>query len=419
MESIRNRFFKLPKELLLVIYAASAFTEKNGQRLVRFLSDHSAGLDWKQAFVLADTRHRVAAPVFKHLSQYGSGYVPEDALNQLKEKFKIRRSMMLQKTGELIKLVRLFNDHGINALPIKGPALSMQLHGDPCMRFSTDLDIVVPKEQLMSACEAMENAGYRPMLPATGLTPKQMKIILKKSHHFGYLTPANHIKVELHWKLTKYEAFIPQLQFQTVWEEKQSIGMGGIDIPVLSPSHTLLFLSVHGATHGWYRFTWLLDIAALLCKYENVRSWQDDIVLSETNGTGRIMAQSFLLGSLVFGITGPSDAVIPLSGEDPSIIKLCHLALTFLDSKSESAGIFSFMEPGYYQKKRYDFLLFKSPRFKLQYLGQHMSTIQKDWEYLSLPDRLFFLYHLLRPFFWIFRRFKSEKQKFTQTKTAD
>jgi len=88
---------------------------------------------------------------------------------------------------------------GIRSHPLKGPALSEAIYGDPGRRLSNDVDLLVPPDQLNAAVEVVRDLGYDPPAdPAdsTGLPQLHFAMV----HGRGDLPP-----VELHWRIHWYE----------------------------------------------------------------------------------------------------------------------------------------------------------------------------------------------------------------------
>jgi Uncharacterised nucleotidyltransferase len=85
---------------------------------------------------------------------------------------------------------------GIEALPLKGATLSRELYGQPGIRQSTDVDVLVEPDQLAPAAAALRRRGYR---PAAGSEPRR-RLHLDLEHELGKLPP-----VELHWRVHWYE----------------------------------------------------------------------------------------------------------------------------------------------------------------------------------------------------------------------
>ena len=54
-------------------------------------------------------------------------------------------------TSELIKVMKLFEENGVEYISFKGPVLSQLAYGDITLRQYVDLDILIKKEDLRKA----------------------------------------------------------------------------------------------------------------------------------------------------------------------------------------------------------------------------------------------------------------------------
>ena len=73
-------------------------------------------------------------------------------------------------TGELLRLLTLFESAGIPAIPYKGPLLASLVYGKIARRQFCDLDILVRKRGFPKARRLLLSQDYRPMF---SLTPAQ------------------------------------------------------------------------------------------------------------------------------------------------------------------------------------------------------------------------------------------------------
>lgn len=88
---------------------------------------------------------------------------------------------------------------GIRTAQLKGPALGEALYGDPSRRFSSDIDLLVPVEQLDEAVAVVRQLGYGP--PGDPLGDDGLpQLHLALEHERGELPP-----IELHWRIHRYE----------------------------------------------------------------------------------------------------------------------------------------------------------------------------------------------------------------------
>jgi hypothetical protein len=105
-----------------------------------------------------------------------------------------------RQAGGLLELTTLrvaaaLETAGIGNVPLKGPLLARSLHGDPGVRFSRDIDVLVGREDLQRAAAALEPLGWR--LERGARAPV---LHLTLTHDSGLP------EVELHWRLHWYEA---------------------------------------------------------------------------------------------------------------------------------------------------------------------------------------------------------------------
>jgi hypothetical protein len=88
---------------------------------------------------------------------------------------------------------------GIRSTTLKGPALSEVLYGDPGRRPSSDIDLLIAREQLNDAVEVVRELGYE--APIDHVTDDGLPLLhFALVHAHGQLLP-----VELHWRIHWYE----------------------------------------------------------------------------------------------------------------------------------------------------------------------------------------------------------------------
>jgi hypothetical protein len=85
---------------------------------------------------------------------------------------------------------------GVANVPLKGPLLARALHGDPGMRYSRDVDVLVARHDLGRAVDALAPLGWRPE-PGQAADP-----VL----HISLIHEAGLPDIELHWRVHWYEA---------------------------------------------------------------------------------------------------------------------------------------------------------------------------------------------------------------------
>lgn len=124
--------------------------------------------DWNEV-VRTATRLGVAPLLSWSLSRACPDGVPAPILAVLRDRFRESTKQNLVLTSELLRLLALFRQAGISAVPYKGPALAAQLYDPPGLRPSGDLDVLVDRADVPRAIDLVTANGYRPVFPNANL----------------------------------------------------------------------------------------------------------------------------------------------------------------------------------------------------------------------------------------------------------
>jgi|SRR5215211_2200776 len=103
------------------------------------------------------------------------------------------RALALDTT--LREVVGALEERGIPALPLKGTMLADRVHGDPGLRPTTDVDVLVPRRQVGAAVDTLGTLGYPPPTD-----PAWVEGLPLLHHTFGTGGRAS-LRVELHWRV--------------------------------------------------------------------------------------------------------------------------------------------------------------------------------------------------------------------------
>ncbi len=342
-------------------------------------------------------RHRLFPAFFKKWMEVCDTTVltPEWELFtiQIRQKTENNRMQMLQKTSTLLGVIDAFSKVQIPVLPLKGPVLACQLYGDVSMKASLDLDILIPKEYFTVAWQTLQLMGFTTEFNYE-LTSKQKKYLLNNFHHLSFLK--DNTCIELHWEINtnKYMTGRPN----TVYFEKAvPLTIGGKTVYTLHPDHLIEYLAIHGSYHAWYRLDWLYDFS------QAVNSKQEAIPRISKNmhhaGLEIIFAQSISLSHVLFGDKLPdvTQKISPLLINIP----LKEIGKTYQKAKFQSLSRIT--------QKIYLLKLKKNWKYKIHVFSV-LGTNQGNWKILRLPDRLFFLYFILRPLLYLIQITNAKAQ---------
>lgn len=190
-------------------------------------------------------------------------------------------------TGELLRLLDLFDTYSITALPFKGPVLADMLYGDVSARDYCDLDILLPKHHIPKAIAALLAAGYTTDLPKD---PGQRQAYLRTRYELHFTSPGG-LPVEIH------QSFLPPSYCFSLSPRYQYTSFFGRQILALSPADLLLVLCAHGAKHAWSEPRLVRDVARLLEISARVLCWPGLLSDAAAKGARRMLLLGIYLAA--------------------------------------------------------------------------------------------------------------------------
>jgi hypothetical protein len=375
----------LPKELKALLN----ITQSNREAHSFFDKD----FDW-ELFLDLVIHHRLFPGLTTKLNGLGGNEVPLFVFQRVQEWQQTNLFKMLHMAAEMEQVNQLFAENQISALFLKGPILGKVLYRDFALRTSSDLDVLVPITQLEKVEKNLENMGY--------VKNDYIETILNdwkwRHHHLAFFHPEKRVKIEVHWRMNPGPGKEPP--FSELWNRKQELRLSSIPIYYLGNEELFFFLVTHGARHGWSRLRWLIDIDQLIKKSLD---WQRIQYLFKTYNHLPLAGQSLIL----------ANQLLHTPIERPN--QIIHLNLNAWRYAQDAL---------FYIKQMIHLHDEPLPKYVSRYHKRHlislMSIKQKSLFYMSflfpypedaltlpLPKRLHYLYFLLRPFLWTWRKQKK------------
>jgi hypothetical protein len=204
------------------------------------------------------TYHKLVPLVYWHVQNSAAtvdGGFLRDALRPL---YLSNAQRTLRLIGELLEIVWMLEKAGIVSLPYKGPALAVQLYGNPTLRQSGDLDLLVRRADVRRARALLIARGYKPKHP---LNDAGEAFMIANRYHETF--NGDNVVVELHWAFTNRDVAFP-LDLDVLEPRLTRIQVGGHEVNALLPEDLLIVLCVHGAKHRWDRLEWCTGVAELV-----------------------------------------------------------------------------------------------------------------------------------------------------------
>src|SRR5262245_8623753 len=228
-------------------------------------SIRAPGAEWDGLMALA-AAHGMRPLLYRFLSgTNGFVAIPDDVTSILQEFTRQNLRKNLRLTGELILLLRMFSEEGVNVIPYKGPTLAALAYGDLGLREFGDLDLLIARSDFMKAQELLVERGYQ---PEASLNAKQAAAFAGACNVMAFWHAEKEISVEMHWELSpKYLPFSPDLE--KVRERMAPSHPGGQTVMTLSLEDLLVYLCAHGAKHVWEKLIWIVDVAGLIHRHSN------------------------------------------------------------------------------------------------------------------------------------------------------
>lgn len=349
-------------------------------------------IDWELFLQLVE-HHRCYPLIYNKLKQFDEILIPPHVMQILNNEYRKNTIKMLQLSGEMEQVDKLFQKNQIRALFLKGPAIAYELFGDISLRMSKDLDILVPEKDLDEIEILLLNIGYE-----KEELPTVLNEIKWRYRHIAYFHPQKKIQIEIHWRLNPRSMKEPT--FEELWERKQISSLTKHSISFLGKEDLFLYLIVHGARHGWFRLRWLKDIDQIV---RNRVDYKKFIQLAKKYGQKHLVGQALLLSKQLFNTPLDKD-VQGLTGKKCSAV-LAKKAMLYIQDMVQLH-----VNPKPRQlEKSYKSYIFStnSKRQKLMFIMLSFYPNSLDEKTLKLPKNIHFLYFILRPFLLAWRRIKK------------
>jgi hypothetical protein len=387
---------KFPPELALVIACSRWPLGEEEAQAVRSLL--SSPLDWTR-FLGWVGRHRIAPLVHRNLLQAAGSLIPDSVAGQLRDESARNAQRVLMQLAESRRIMRLLAEAGIRSLMMKGPVLSVLAFGDPLLRDSQDVDLLIDPARVHEADRVFVEAGYRRISPGFALSATQYKAYRRLRCQFAYLLESRGVIQELHWRLSSNATLLP-LEEAAIWGRLEPLAIAGAGFTTLPDEELFLYLCVHGGVHMWFRLKWLADIAALLRRLpadrvERVASRARSLQLH------RPFHQALILAHELMAAPVPAD-ILSAAYQDKPALRLAVVAcqaLAWGGSPAEPSETRWFTP----WVNWHSFRLKPGLRFCWSEFQDQMCS-PEDWARMPLPEPLYFLYLPLRPLSWVVRK---------------
>jgi hypothetical protein len=307
---------------------------------------------------------------------------------------------VMNRLRELVRIARALETAGIRHLFIKGIALSVQLYGDPVARGGRDIDVLVERARTRDAEAILRDLGYVRPIHAAPVQPDEAT----PAKESGWVHGESRILVELHDRLCENHALLPW-DFEMLWADREAVTIAGMAVPAMARHRLPVYLAVHGIRHGWQRLMWLTDLAATL---DSHAAWDDALVAARKEGLEGTMLH--VGWALHHWLARPVPASVLANGARRIDVRLLNWLVARLHDgprwyEAEPRSSVRRFIAGSVWSRSITYAMKPTRAFWRRQLAWDMTSPQ-DRAAFALPDRLGWMYPLIRPFGWAIRRLR-------------
>lgn len=313
-----------------------------------------------------------------------SDLIPPERVDYLRDYFRKNKAFNLLLTGELLRLLKVFEAHAIQALPYKGPAIAVGVYGDLALRQFCDLDILVREADVWKATELLIEQGFE----------AHFEIPTEKQEAFtqlGYVRlfrkDGGRTIIELHWRIAPRFLDIA-LDTNELWSRLEPIELQGTQVLSPTAEDLLLMLAVHGAKDFWEKLEWVCAIAELLRANPDL-NWERLFRNAGQLHCERMLLVALSLAQQLLDASLPPEVMKRIKSSLPLDATVRGIAVRFFQPHAKST---KFSERIFFHLKLKDRLV-----DRVRYCTRlALTTTPIDWAAAPLPRSLTFLYLPLR-----------------------
>ncbi|MDO8870309.1 MAG: nucleotidyltransferase family protein [Methanobacteriaceae archaeon] len=283
MINSKNEFKLKPEDKLILSCGHSQVNDELEKKIIKLVN---LDLDWEYILDMV-TRHRLRPLLYYNLNKICPDKVPDDVLVSLREFYhgNVRKNLMM--TGELVKVMKLLEENGVNAVTYKGPVLAQMAYGNVGLREFRDIDIFIAKSDVAKAKNIMNSNGYYldPPIEVDNSTYMKLDCEYRFKNKSGVL-------IELNWNF-EGPFFSFKSDSNRLFSDLIFTKINNFEIITPSAENEFLMMCIHCAKHNWNRLLWIMDLVEVV-KNKDI-NWQAVWKISKELGVNRILIINLIL----------------------------------------------------------------------------------------------------------------------------
>lgn len=324
---LKNKKSKLNHQLQFLI---SCCQITHSIRNIEFINDYinKHNIDNNSPILNLSRHHGVFPIVYKNLNNLHSHSqirLSNHFITQLKKDYMEMSKKNMLLSIELIRIMKLMEEHGMKVLAFKGPVLSQIAYGDITLRRYGDLDILIEKKYFRFLADKLLEGNFVPLYPIE--TFHGDKVMFNMNNDCPFYDTKRGVAVEIHWDFFRKLA-LPTNKFKP-WKDTRTVTINGYKIQTLCPETHLLYHSLHGSKHVWERLEWIVDLDRFIRAIPDL-DWDKILMMAKSMGAQKMFLLGIALSQRYFNTPLPD-----------TILSLCTSAklepfITYVESEFNS-----------------------------------------------------------------------------------
>ena len=387
---------------LIVLCCRIHFKSSNLDDLKTFIVANE--IDWS-VFYKSSSKQKVRPIVYRILLKTE---LPETVKITLTNELNKLTLHSFEQAKETERIIYLCKENGVNLLPYKGTAFSKQFFGNINMRESSDIDLIIPPDDIPKAIEILEKDGYSPYQKEYyQWVGHEQFIKFHKDFSFDKHDSSKRLHhVELHFNILGKTTYLPDHRNTFVTQQTTNYKLFQKEVDCLLPVEHFRAVALHHMlmdTMGYLKT--VVDLAQMFQSIQDIQSNQE--LNSNEIAVLKTMEEQYnlsLVKSLIKSLLGVDLAMYSSQKSTNSLSKriLSGSYRKVRENKSPFFDTISFT----YTHLKYSTCFYVKRIDKFKYLSKSFINIMhpqpEDCMSIILPKYLFFMYYIIRPFRLVF-----------------
>ena len=312
---------------------------------------------------------------------------PAGLLERLTELQRIASRRSLRQTAQLLRLIEQFREAGIDAMPYKGPVSAQCLYGDVALRTWEDLDLIARHEQMPLLREVLLKNGF------VDANPFNTRVLERKHRGWGenaFAAKDSGLYLDVHWNVTVgFSA--GSLPAERLLDRAGSTSLLGREVASPSAIDTLIISCVNGTKDRWNSIEGLLGLGVQVLAAPAAQ-WADALFSARSARCYRRTIVGVAHACRVFGLEPPQEVARAVARDAVSRALLRSLVPGTLD-RGRSAEARTELARLTWRLASEDSVV-----ASLWHAATRLFRPgPEDWDWLSVPPGMSWLYRVLRP----------------------